>query len=85
SIDWSLDDGLAEIPIEERSATEVTGVVGRSATGGQTVDIAPPGAKAANFAFDVTPRRLVTALVTDRGVCPASREGLISRFPERSS
>ncbi len=85
SIDWQLDDGLAEIPIEERSHEEVTQVVGRNGAEVQTVEIAPPGAKAANFAFDVTPARLVTALVTDRGVCPASREGLISRFPERSS
>ncbi len=85
SIDWQLDDGLAEIPIEERSPEEVTQVVGRDGAEVRTVEIAPPGAKAANFAFDVTPARLLTALVTDRGVCPASREGLISRFPERSS
>ena len=83
SIDWQLDDGLAEIPIEERSPEEVTQVVGRDGAEVRTVEIAPPGAKAANFAFDVTPARLVTALVTDRGVCPASREGLISRFPGR--
>ncbi len=85
SIDWQLDDGLSEIPIEERNPEEVTRVIGRNGTKVQTFDIAPPGAKAANFAFDVTPARLVTALVTDRGVCPASREGLISRFPGRSS
>lgn len=85
SIDWSLDDGLTEIPIEERSAEEVTMIQGLTGTEIQAVEIAPHGARAANFAFDVTPARLVTALVTDRGVCPASREGLVSRFPERSS
>jgi len=85
SIDWQLDDGLTEIPIEERSPREITHIVGRNGTEVQTVEIAPSGAKAANFAFDVTRARLVTALVTDRGLCPASCEGLISRFPEHSS
>lgn len=84
SIDWRLDDGLAGIEIEERSPEEVTRVVGRSGAEIHAVEIAPPGARAANFAFDVTPARLVTALVTDRGVCPASREGLISLFPGRA-
>ncbi len=85
SIDWSLDDGVTGIEIEQRSSDEVTQVIGRSNGQIQAVEIAPPGAKAANFAFDVTPARLVTALVTDRGVCPASREGLVSRFPEHAS
>ena len=84
SIDWSLDDGVTGIEIEQRSPDEVTRVIGRSDGRIQAVDIAPAGAKAANVAFDVTPACLVTALVTDRGVCPASREGLISRFPERA-
>ncbi len=84
SIDWSLDDGMKEIKIEERSGEEVTQVIGRNEGGVQAVEIAPPGARAANFAFDVTPARLVTALVTDRGICPASREGLVSRFPEHA-
>lgn len=85
SIDWTLDDGMTEIPIEERSPDEVTHISGRIGDEMQRVEITPPGAQAANFAFDVTPARLVTALVTDRGVCPASREGLVSRFPEYSS
>ncbi len=84
SIDWSLDDGVTGIEIEQRSPDEVTRVIGCCDGRIQAVDIAPAGAKAANFAFDVTPACLVTALVTDRGVCPASREGLISRFPERA-
>jgi len=85
SIDWSLDDGMSGIEIEQRSSEEVTQVIGRNNGEVQAVEIAPPGAKAANFAFDVTPARLVTALVTDRGVCPASREGLFSRFPEHAA
>lgn len=84
SIDWSLDNGHTEIEIEERGSEEVTRVVGLTDTGIQAVEIAPAGAKAANFAFDVTPARLVTALVTDRGICPASREGLVSRFPDHA-
>jgi methylthioribose-1-phosphate isomerase len=82
TIDWSLADGLSEIPIEERSGEEVTRVSGRTADGVVTVDIAAPGSRAANFAFDVTPSRLVTALITDRGVCAASADGLRSLFPD---
>ena len=84
SIDWSLHDGVAEIPIEERASDEVTRVCGRTADGVLTeVAIAPAGTPAANYAFDVTPARLVTALVTERGVCPATAEGLMELFPER--
>jgi len=77
SIDWSLDDGLEEIPIEERDPREVTHVVGRT-DAGQVVEVTvtPPDSPAANFAFDVTPARLVTGLVTERGVCEASAAGL---------
>jgi methylthioribose-1-phosphate isomerase len=83
TIDWTLDDGGA-IPIEERDAGEVARVRGRSATGESIeVDVLPPGSAAANPAFDVTPARLVTSLVTERGVCEASREGLLSLYPER--
>jgi methylthioribose-1-phosphate isomerase len=68
---------VAEIPIEERDAREVTEVCGRAADGHlETVTVAPPGTRAANFAFDVTPARLVTALITERGVFPASERGL---------
>jgi len=83
TIDWTLDDGRA-IPIEERDAAEVGRIRGRSA-GGEVVevDVLPEGSRAANPAFDVTPARLVTALVTERGVCQASREGLLSLYPER--
>jgi methylthioribose-1-phosphate isomerase len=83
SIDWALSDGFS-IPIEERAEAEVTSVVGRT-RGGRVVPVAitPKGAKAANFGFDVTPARLVSALITERGVCPASRAGLLGLFPER--
>jgi methylthioribose-1-phosphate isomerase len=80
SIDWELSDG-ADIPIEERAAEEVTEVQGADADGSvRAVRIANPGSDAANFAFDVTPARLVTGIVTERGVCPASREGLAALF-----
>jgi methylthioribose-1-phosphate isomerase len=83
TIDWTLDDGR-EIPIEERSADEVLRMPGRLADGSVvTVDIAAPGSPALNPAFDVTPARLVTGFITERGVAPASREGLYSLYPER--
>jgi methylthioribose-1-phosphate isomerase len=84
SIDWSLDDG-ALIPIEARDAEEVLHVRGVESGRLRTVRIAPPGAAALNVAFDVTPARLVTGLITERGVCPASREGLGGLFPERKA
>ena len=84
TIDWSIKDGVKEIPIEEREATEVTQMTGRAPSGEVvTVDIAAQGSKAANYAFDVTPSRLITGLITDRGVAPASEEGLLGLFPER--
>jgi methylthioribose-1-phosphate isomerase len=83
TIDWSLDDGDA-IPIEERGAREVTHIAGWTEAGERVeVRLTPEGSPAANYAFDVTPARLVTALITDRGVCAASREGLLGLFPER--
>ncbi len=83
TIDWGLDNGINEVPIEERGSSEVTKVAGRGGDGTVgSVDIAPIGCRVANYAFDVTPARLVTALITDRGVCPASREGLAGLFPE---
>ena len=83
TIDWTLDDGVADIPIEERSAREVTHMTGRADDGAiVTAEISAPGSPAANPAFDVTPARLVTGIITERGVAPASREGLASLFPE---
>ena len=83
TIDWAIEDGAA-IPIEQRDPREVTHIAGWTEAGERVeVRLTPEGSPAANFAFDVTPARLVTALVTERGVCPASREGLLSLFPER--
>lgn len=84
TIDWRLHDGLAEIPIEERAEDEVLWVWGVDDAGHRTrVRLATSATGAANPAFDVTPARLVTALITERGVCPASREGLLGLYPER--
>jgi methylthioribose-1-phosphate isomerase len=84
TIDWTLSDGR-QVPIEERSADEVLKMTGRLASGEvATIEIAAEGSPAANPAFDLTPARLVTGLITERGVCPASREGLLSLYPERT-
>jgi methylthioribose-1-phosphate isomerase len=83
TIDWEIEDG-AQIPIERRDPREVTHIAGWTEAGERVeVRLTPEGSPAANFAFDVTPARLVTALITERGVCPASREGLLGLFPER--
>jgi methylthioribose-1-phosphate isomerase len=82
TIDWTLEDGSA-IPIEERPQEEVLQVSGRSSDGAvRQVNIAPEQTRAVNPAFDITPARLVTGLITERGVCEPSREGLLSLFPE---
>ncbi|MBP2232197.1 methylthioribose-1-phosphate isomerase [Azospirillum agricola] len=84
TIDWGMSDGVREIPIEERDGREVTDLTGRTADGRiETVRLTPDGSPVANFGFDVTPARLVTGLITERGVCPASRAGLLGLFPER--
>ena len=83
TIDWAIDDGAA-IPIERRDPREVTHIAGWTEAGERVeVRLTPADSPAANFAFDVTPARLVTALITERGRCPASREGLLGQFPER--
>ena len=84
TIDWSSMDGF-DIPIEERAPEEVTQMTGRTGEGDiVTIDIAAPGSPAANPAFDVTPARLITGLITERGVCAASLEGLLGLYPERA-
>ncbi|MDH7799472.1 MULTISPECIES: S-methyl-5-thioribose-1-phosphate isomerase [unclassified Beijerinckia] len=83
TIDWSLGDGINEIPIEERAAGEVTDMTGIDADGTRrTIRIVAPGSNAANPAFDVTPARLVTALITERGVTPATAAGLAALYPQ---
>lgn len=86
TIDWTVSDGVREIPIEERDDGEVTRVFGKLEDGTTgSVQISPDGTRGANPAFDVTPARLVTGLITERGVADASREGLLKLFPERRS
>jgi len=84
TIDWSLDDG-ARIPIEERADEEVTRISGMDGDNHTTVRIYSEDARAANHAFDITPARLVTGLITERGICEASEHGLAGLFPERAS
>jgi methylthioribose-1-phosphate isomerase len=82
TIDWRVRDGLTEIPIEKRSGAEVTTITGQTEDGEvRTVRITPAASRAANPAFDVTPARLVTGLITERGRCPATEAGLRSLFP----
>ena len=86
TIDWTLRDGVKEIPIEQRAGTELSRMTGRTADGSIVeVDIAPEGSAMANYAFDVTPAHLVTGLITERGVCKASAEGLRAMFPEQAA
>ena len=86
TIDFTVADGVAEIPIEERSGDEVSFMCGRAADGRiETVRIAPDGTPVANYGFDVTPARLVTGLITERGVLEASRSALAGAFPERAA
>jgi methylthioribose-1-phosphate isomerase len=85
TIDWTVSDGVRDIPIEQRDGAEVTRLTGRTDAGEiVTVTVTPDGSEAANYAFDVTPARLVTGLVTERGVCAASAEGLKRLYPERA-
>jgi len=84
TIDWTIADGVAEVPIEERDAAEVTRIAGRTDEGlVLPVTLTPEGSAAANYAFDVTPSRLVSGLITERGVCEASEAGLRGLYPEK--
>ena len=85
TIDWQLEDGRA-IEIETRDAAEVTHLTGRTAAGAlERVQVVPDGSPALNLAFDVTPGRLVSGLITERGVCAASRAGLAQLYPEHAA
>jgi methylthioribose-1-phosphate isomerase len=78
-----IEDGVRDIPIEERAAAEVTTVTGRAMDGSvATVRVTPSDSPAANPAFDVTPARLITGLITERGRLPATEAGLAALFPE---
>ena len=84
SIDFAIDDGVRDIPIEERSAAEVTHMSGLTASGEiAEVQVSPTGSPVLNYAFDVTPAALVTGLITERGVIPATRDALARAFPDR--
>jgi len=86
TIDFSVVDGVTEIPIEQRGADEVTTMTGRTADGRiESVRIVPDGSNVANYGFDVTPARLITGLITERGVIAATREALAQAFPERAA
>jgi methylthioribose-1-phosphate isomerase len=86
TIDWTVRDGVAEIPIEDRGAGEVQRLWGRLDSGETAwITVTPQGSPAANPAFDVTPARLVTGLITERGVCAASADGLAGLFPDLSA
>ncbi len=85
TIDFKVADGVAEIPIEERSADEVTTMTGKTADGRiESVRVVPDGSAVANYGFDVTPARLVTGLITERGVIEASPSALAAAFPDRT-
>lgn len=84
TIDFTMSDGVAEIPIEERAPEEVSVMTGRTADGRiEAVRILPEGSPVVNYGFDVTPARLVTGLITERGVIAPTREALAAAFPER--
>ncbi len=86
TIDFTLGDGLAGIPIEERAGDEVSTITGLTDDGRiERVRIVPAGSDVTNYAFDVTPARLVTGLITERGVIRATREAIASAFPERAA
>ena len=83
TIDWTVEDGVLDIPIEERQSSEVSLISGKNISGDQSeIQITPDDTPVANYAFDVTPRRLITGLITERGVSEANEEGLKELFPE---
>jgi methylthioribose-1-phosphate isomerase len=83
TFDWKMRDGIKEIPIEQRDATEVKYINGLHEGEIKSVLLTPANSPAANYAFDVTPARLVTGLITERGICEASETGIFGLYPER--
>jgi methylthioribose-1-phosphate isomerase len=83
TIDWGIENGLTEIPIEERGADEVAEIEGWNGTAIQKVRLTPVKSPVVNFGFDVTPARLVTGLITERGICAANKNSILSLFPEK--
>jgi len=84
SFDWTMRDGLAEIPIEERGAEEVKHADGWADGRLVEVRVTPAGSPAANYGFDVTPRRLISGLITERGICDANEQSILAMFPEHA-
>lgn len=85
TVDWTISNGVMEVPIEERDPREVTHIVGKTDTGIASVQVIPDGSPAVNPAFDVTPGHLVTGLITEHGVCESSEGGLKSLFPTQGA
>ncbi|NKB45073.1 MAG: S-methyl-5-thioribose-1-phosphate isomerase [Alphaproteobacteria bacterium] len=86
TIDWGIHDGIRDVPIETRSPKEITHISGKTNTGDvKTVQITPDDTQALNIAFDVTPARYITGLITERGLCDASENGLLGLYPECAS
>jgi methylthioribose-1-phosphate isomerase len=85
TFDWEMEDGVREIPIEERDPQEVSHIEGMCRDKVDTVRITPENSPAANYAFDVTPARLVTGLITERGLCEANKASIMALFPEKQS
>ncbi|MDC7226774.1 MAG: S-methyl-5-thioribose-1-phosphate isomerase [Spirochaetales bacterium] len=85
TFDWEIEDGVADIPIEQRDAAEVTCIRGRDVEDGslRVVNITPEGSPAANYAFDVTPRKLITGLISERGICAADKYEVLKLYPEK--
>lgn len=83
TFDWNLTDGITEIPVEMRDENEVRFIEGRDGEKVLLVDTLPENSKAVNYGFDVTPARLVTGLISERGVCAANRESILNLFPEK--
>lgn len=84
SFDWLAEDGIKEIPIEERGSEEVAEIEGWTGTALQSVRIIPENSKVMNYGFDVTPARLITGLITERGVCKANKKSILDLFPEKN-
>ena len=84
SIDWAISDGLSEIPVEERAPEEVAETEGWTGSEIQRVRLIPPESPAVNYGFDVTPARLVTGLITERGICQANKKSILELFPEKN-
>ena len=85
TFDWTISDGVGEIPIEERDGEEVKYIRGLHETEIKNILLTPQNSRAVNYAFDVTPSRLVTGLITERGICKSSKEGILGLYPEKQN